>query len=263
MVKKESRSSILREVETQLGIKLVADSHLPDLYLLPRQQKQIFKQSQWYQRGLFIFQDKASLIPPLLLHPQADELIGDLCAAPGIKTSYLSQLSLNQARIIASDVHVLRSFSMKSLFAQLHVQNVLTLLVDSIHYPTRYSNLFDKILLDAPCTGSGTFGSNPELKWHQNSEFLHRNQILQEKLLNAAYTLLKPGGELVYSTCSLYPEEGEAQIAKISNIYETLPILDWISPSYKIDNELLQGTGRLFPALHHTQGFFFAYLRKL
>ncbi len=123
---------------------------------------------------------------------------------------------------------------------------------------------FDKILLDAPCTGSGTFTNNPELKWRQNKRFLQRNIFLQEQLLLSALDLLKIGGTLVYSTCSLYPEEGEYQIQKIkSDKVRPEEIPSWIPSSYNITGFSQKGTGRFLPAEHDTNGFFLAKLTKI
>jgi 16S rRNA (cytosine967-C5)-methyltransferase len=117
-------------------------------------------------------------------------------------------------------------------------------------------------LLDAPCTGSGTFSTNPELKWRQNEGFLHQNIVLQEKLLKSAITLLKHSGILVYSTCSLYPEEGEYQVLKILKHLKPMELPKWFSPSYKVDDQQIPGTGRLFPVNHNTKGFFIAKFKK-
>jgi 16S rRNA (cytosine967-C5)-methyltransferase len=86
--------------------------------------------------------------------------------------------------------------------------------------------------------------------------------VLQEKLLKSAIDLLKPSGILVYSTCSLYPEEGELQVVKILNKCEPMEIPKWFSPSYKIDHQYIPGTGRLFPATQQTKGFFIAKFKK-
>jgi 16S rRNA C967 or C1407 C5-methylase (RsmB/RsmF family) len=145
---------------------------------------------------------------------------------------------------------------MKKLLNHLNVLNTHLLNIDSIVIPLRFQNYFDRILLDAPCTGSGTFLTNPELKWRQNYNFLYQNTILQKKLLGSALRLLKPGGILVYSTCSLYPEEGEYIIRDFLNQLQPLSLPAWFSPSYKINGSDLPGVGRLFPSMHQTQGFF-------
>jgi 16S rRNA (cytosine967-C5)-methyltransferase len=151
---------------------------------------------------------------------------------------------------------------MRQISRNLNVLNSHLINSDSIKLPVRFTNFFDKVLIDAPCTGSGTFSTNPELKWRQNEGFLHQNIVLQEKLLKSALKLLKPSGILVYSTCSLYPEEGELQVLKILDNFEPMELPNWFSPSYKIKNQQISGTGRLFPAIHQTKGFFIGKFKK-
>ena len=151
---------------------------------------------------------------------------------------------------------------MKDLMNRQNISNSYIINTDSIKLPVRFKNIFDKVLLDAPCTGSGTFLTNPELKWRQNEKFLSQNVILQKKLLKSAVDLLKTDGILVYSTCSLYPEEGEFQILDIVDKVEPMELPKWLSPSYEIEGKILQGTGRLFPSVHQTQGFFIGKFKK-
>jgi len=197
-----------------------------------------------------------------MLDPKPGEKIVDLCAAPGIKTSLISWLTNNTASIIAGDFHTERTKIMKNLTLDLKITNIHLLNEDSINFPIRFENYFDRILLDAPCTGSGTFLSNPEIKWRQNEDFLYQNITLQRKLIESAIKLLKQNGVLVYSTCSLYPEEGEYQIMEYMDFLEPLHLPTWLSPSYKINNSILAGTGRLFPSVHQTQGFFIGKFKK-
>ena len=215
-----------------------------------------------YKEGKLVIQDKASFAVAHLLEPQAHELICDMCAAPGIKTSIIAQLSQNQSKIIANDFSKPRLSVTRQLLRKLNVLNTNLMNSDGIKLPIKFTNFFDKILLDAPCTGSGTFSTNPELKWRQNEGFLHQNLVLQEKLLKSAINLLKSSGILVYSTCSLYPEEGELQVLKILNHFKPMELPKWFSPSYKIDHQQIPGTGRLFPATHYTKGFFVAKFKK-
>ncbi|MFX1588305.1 MAG: hypothetical protein ACFFC1_09135 [Promethearchaeota archaeon] len=207
--------------------------------------------------------DKASAAVVYLLSPQANELIGDLCAAPGIKTSLILNITKDQAKVMAFDFNRSRMMETKNLLYSLYSSNFFLINADSINLPIRPQKYFDKILIDAPCTGSGTFLINPELKWRQNKKFLHQNLLIQEKLIKSGLTYLKDNGILVYSTCSLYPEEGELQVMKFREVLEPLDIPKWFSPSYEINNSELKGTGRLFPAIHKTQGFFVGKFKKI
>ena len=258
---KDSLHSILKDLERQ-GIDAKRDTHFSKVFYTELKNKKKILLNRLYREGKLVIQDKASFAVTHLLEPQANELICDLCAAPGIKTSIIAQLSQNRAKIIANDFSKQRLRVTRQLLKKLNVLNTNLMNSDGIKLPVRFTNFFDKILLDAPCTGSGTFLRNPELKWRQNEQFLHQNTVLQKKLLKSALNLLKPEGILVYSTCSLYPEEGELQIKNIIDTIEPLELPEWFSPSYRIGNQSFLGTGRLFPVIHGTQGFFIGKFKK-
>ncbi|MFX1531179.1 MAG: RsmB/NOP family class I SAM-dependent RNA methyltransferase [Promethearchaeota archaeon] len=238
------------------------DPHIEGLLSIPTSMKNNVLKNPIYQKGHLIFQDKASAAVIEVLSPQPGEFICDMCAAPGMKTSLIAQNMDNKGRIIAGEFLNQRSIIMKNLLSHLGVLNTHILNTDSIVFPLRFHNIFDRILLDAPCTGNGTFLTNPELKWRQNENFLHQNTLLQKKLLENALTLVRPNGIIVYSTCSLYPEEGEHIIMSFQDYLEPQNLPDWFSPSYNIKGSMLPGTGRLFPSIHHTQGFFIGKFKK-
>ena len=252
---------ILKDLEED-NIIVKQDIHFSGLYNTTLKDKKKIILSKSYKDGKLVIQNKASFTVAHLLEPQANELICDMCAAPGIKTSIIAQLSQNKAKIIANDFNKSRLRVTRQLLTKLNVLNTNLMNSDGIKLPVRFTTFFDKILLDAPCSGSGTFSTNPELKWRQNDGFLHQNLVLQEKLLLNAINLLKPSGILVYSTCSLYPEEGELQVLKVLKHFKPMPLPNWFSPSYKIDGQHIPGTGRLFPATHNTKGFFIAKFKK-
>ena len=259
--KDDAPDLILAELKEQ-GINVKQDTHFSNLYLTEVKNKKKLLISRFFKEKKLIIQDKASYAVAHLLDPHVNELIFDVCAAPGIKTSIIAQLSQNKSRIFANDFNTTRIDALSHFLSGLNVENTHLINSDGIAFPLRFNNFFDKILLDAPCTGSGTFSTNPELKWRQNEGFLHQNLTLQEKLLKSAIKLLKPSGILVYSTCSLYPEEGEHQVLKIFDQLKPMELPKWFSPSYKIDNQYIPGTGRLFPATHQTKGFFIAKFKK-
>ncbi len=237
------------------------DQHYPILYHIPMKFKGQIVQSKFYLEGKIIIQDKASIATIECLDPQPNELIGDFCAAPGMKTSMIAQWAQNRASIVAGDFHQPRLRSIESLQTTLNMHNLHPMHMDALNPPFQ-NRKFDKILLDAPCTGSGTFTSNPELKWRQNTRFLHQTTQLQKKMLHNTLEYLKPDGILVYSTCSLYPEEGELQINAICDKVKFLEMPVWISSGYDMKNDLFNITGRLHPHIHHTTGFFIAKMQK-
>ena len=258
----KNRFSQIKKELKKKNIRFNDDTQIPYMINIPMRMKSKVIQNYWYQKGYLIFQDKASAAVVQALSPQPGELICDMCAAPGSKTSLMAQSMKNKGTIIAGDFMSNRIKTMKKLLKNLNVLNTYMINTDSIKFPVRFKNYFDRILLDAPCTGNGTFSANPELKWRQNMRFLHQCTLLQEKLFESALKLLKHDGILVYSTCSLYPEEGENLISKFIDRLEPLDLPHWFSPSYTLNNSILPGTGRMFPSIHHTQGFFIGKFKK-
>ncbi|MHA2267262.1 MAG: RsmB/NOP family class I SAM-dependent RNA methyltransferase [Promethearchaeota archaeon] len=238
------------------------DSDISHIYHIPLTYKVNFVDSKLVKSGDLIVLDKASASVVDLLYPEPKDFILDMCAAPGVKTSLISHYTKSNSNIIANDFSSERTNTLKKLTGRIVNNKIHILNSDSISIPLRSLVKFDKILLDAPCTGSGALLSNPELKWRQNEKFLHQNMILQEKLLRSAIDLLKPSGILVYSTCSLYPEEGEYQVNKFLEELEPMNLPKWMGRSYQIEGSSVCGTARLYPAQHHTEGFFIAKFKK-
>lgn len=258
----QSLISSMEEDLDKMDIKIWKDKDIPLIFHTLYKNKSKILRSRYYKSAKIIFQDKATSAIVDLLSPLPEDEILDICAAPGIKSSLIAQLTENKARLICNDFTQTRLEFMGKFLNFLNVSNFFLLNSDATHLPIKIANKFDKILIDPPCTGSGTFLLNPELKWRQNQNFLDQNLLIQEKLIKTALTYLKRKGVLVYSTCSLYPEEGELQIMKFIESLEPLSIPNWFSPSYKINNHILKGTGRLFPAVHKTQGFFVGRFKK-
>jgi 16S rRNA (cytosine967-C5)-methyltransferase len=244
------------------GVNFQQDKEIPYLIHTQADNKRAIIKSKWYDNNTLVFQDKASAAIVEILEPCEGEYICDLCAAPGIKSSLILQLTKNRSKLICNDFNKFRLQFAKDFLYRLKLKNFTLINSDGTKFPLRLDIKFDKVLIDAPCSGSGTFLANPELKWRQNYAFLNQNIVVQKKLIECGLNFLKSGGILVYSTCSLYPEEGEHQISKIYNQIVPLDIPKYFSPGYKINNKSLEGIGRLFPSIHKTQGFFVSRLKK-
>ncbi len=159
--------------------------------------------------GWFYLQDPSTLLAPTQLGAQPGELIWDQCAAPGGKTAFLAQLMNNAGKIVASDVDPVRLRLVKDNCARLGVTCVET--VQNIDLPMPAAR-FDRILIDAPCSNTGVMRRRVDLRWRLSLEEIARLQKIQLGLLQQAAAKLKPGGVLVYSTCSLEPEENSATV---------------------------------------------------
>lgn len=175
---------------------------------------EILRDSTLVSGGAVFIQNAASWLPVLALDPQKDEKILDICAAPGGKTSHIAAITDNQAQITANDNSRGRLAKMQANFKRLGVENVETTLFDATQLARKLDGRqFDKILLDAPCSGEGMMRLGSEKDFATWSvAHIKRLQQLQKRILSQAWQLLKPGGTLVYSTCTMAPEENEAVV---------------------------------------------------
>ncbi len=165
-----------------------------------------------YKQGLITIQDESSQLVARLLHPHNEDYVLDMCASPGGKTTHLAALMNNQGVIEAYDLYEHKIKLIDQLCQRLHITNIHTHCYDSTKLLEIYhEETFDKILLDAPCSGLGVIKRKPEIKYH-DSHSLDELQEIQQKLLENAYPILKKGGNMVYSTCTLNKKENEKQI---------------------------------------------------
>ncbi len=224
-----------------------------------------------YLAGMFSIQALSSLIPPFSLHPSPNSIVADLTASPGIKTCFLAQHMQNQGTIIAIEKSKQRIPALKANIVRMGVRNTIILNFDAILF-SKSGFFVDNILLDAPCSGSGLkLTKNNRLKPKMLND-IPRQAKRQEALLQAAWCQLKPNGTLVYSTCSLEPEEGEVQINNFLEQYDNEAVLLPISfntgvPGNKTNwtcsfHPQLSKTKRIFPKQGY-DGFFIAILKKV
>ena len=222
-----------------------------------------------YFLGHYQVQGLTSMLPPRILGPQPGELILDLCAAPGGKTTYLAQLMGNRGLIVANDVRAERIGILR-----FHLDRLGIVAVAITRYPGEAfpgGMTFQRILVDPPCSGEGTYwlGSKPPVS--KDSNAAGRLRKLQRSILRRAFDLLRPGGTLVYSTCTYAPEENEAVVngvlaegqAELLPITLPLPhsqgLISWEEMDFS--SEMLK-TIRVYPHQVNSWGFFIAHLRK-
>jgi 16S rRNA (cytosine967-C5)-methyltransferase len=194
-----------------------------------------------FQQGLFYIQDPSTLLAVRTLDPKPGEAILDLCAAPGGKLTYVAQLMNNEGRLVAHEISHDRLKLVEENCARLGVKSVRFATPSTLHTPP--STLFDRILLDAPCSNTGVMRRRVDLRWRITPEEISRLRALQLELLNQAASLLTPGGTLVYSTCSLEPEENQQLIRdflsthanlKLDSERELLPFSEGVDGAYAV-----------------------------
>lgn len=228
-----------------------------------------------HQLGYYYIQELASMIPPFALEPTKQDIVLDLCAAPGSKTTEIAALMENQGTIIANDIRLDRITALNSNLERCGVTNTIVTKMNGITLCKKLAKagfFFDKILVDAPCSGEGTIRSSPETLKIWNLNMVKGLANLQKKLVAAALDCLKPQGILVYSTCTHAPEENEMVIDfalknfKVKLEQVSLPlktrqgITEW--QNTKLNPELKKCV-RIWPQDNDTEGFFIAKLRKM
>ena len=170
-----------------------------------------------YKDGMWVVQDRSSQWVAPLLNPMEGEKILDACSAPGSKTTHLAELTNDHAEILAVDRSEKRLKILQSNLERLNIKSVKTFKADAtslIYIKPNLISYFDKILIDAPCSGIGTFARNPDSRWSLSKNKINQLIILQEKLLESIFPLLKRNGTLVYSTCTICPEENNLLIER-------------------------------------------------
>ncbi|MHA2095660.1 MAG: RsmB/NOP family class I SAM-dependent RNA methyltransferase, partial [Candidatus Hodarchaeales archaeon] len=224
-----------------------------------------------YLSGLFTIQSLTSLIPPRSLNPSPDSIVADLAASPGIKTCLLAQGMKNTGTIYAIEKSKKRIPALKSNLARMGIHNTVIMNGDARSF-SELDIEVDHILLDAPCTGTGLkLGKNKRLEPRLLND-VNRHSLLQREMLDEAWKQLKINGTIVYSTCSLEPEEGEAQIndflARHKEQVNVLPVsFNTGVPGNKTlwtktFNSQISNTRRIFPS-QGMDGFFITLMEKV
>ena len=252
----------VKKVLTDLNIKFSEVSWSEDALIIEGTTKQEILELEIYINGEIYLQSLSSMIPALILNPQANENILDMAAAPGGKTTQMSAISNNLALITACEKNKIRAERLKYNIQKQGANRVNVLVEDSRKLDNNFS--FDKILLDAPCSGSGTINIFDEkLNKYFTKELVDRSIKTQKELLQKAIKVLKKGGEMVYSTCSILKQENEENIEKFlkNNQLEIVPIDIELLKDIPLLPSKIEGVITVCPNELY-EGFFVAKLRK-
>lgn len=167
-----------------------------------------------FKKGDFTIQDEAAGLIPLILNPKEGEKILDACSSPGGKTTYMAEIMNNKGNIEAWDIHEHRVKLVQETSKRLGINIINAKVNDATIYKEEYKEYFDKILLDVPCLGMGVLKRKPDIKWQRKKQDIEEITKIQMKILETCSNYLKSGGELVYSTCSIFDEENRQIIEK-------------------------------------------------
>lgn len=236
-----------------------------DYFFGVKMMSKIYEDEQ-FKTGMFTVQDVSAGLVTHLVDPKEGEVIMDLCAAPGGKATHMAEYSNDLAKIIAIDKYSLRVESLKKNIERLGLKNILAFQED-LNNPktelikTKMVGKADKVLVDAPCSGFGVITKKPDIKWKRDSKDIIKLTKIQFELLELADKFVKPGGFLVYSTCTTEIEENQEMVERFLNKY----------PYYTIDNatkylplEVVNSAGMMetFPHRHNVDGAFAVRLQK-
>ena len=173
-----------------------------------------------FKDGYFTIQQESSMKAVEILNPKKGTKILDLCAAPGTKTSYLGEWTENESEIIANDISESKNDLIYENIERLGLRNISLTNYDASTFVEEFSNEFDYVMVDAPCSGLGVVGRKPEIRYNRDKETIVRLAKLQKEILNQAIKYLKPGGFLVYSTCTIGPLENRDNFKYLLDIKE-------------------------------------------
>jgi 16S rRNA (cytosine967-C5)-methyltransferase len=224
----------------------------------------------WYRNGLLTVQDESSMLVAAVADPKPGMSVLDCCAAPGGKSTHLAEIMQNRGRVIANDVHPHKRALIDKQKERLGLDIVQTMTSDALELTDLLPpDSMDVVLLDAPCSGFGVIRRKPEIKWNKTPADIAGLSELQHQLLRAASALVKPGGVLVYSTCTITPEEnGESIRAFLADHPHFSLDPEWpdevLEPlrERNIIPEPFPGMVQLLPHHFGSDGFFIARLRR-
>ena len=245
------------------GIAAASTPYSPDGVRL--KDKIALSQRVLFQKGVVEVQDEGSQLLALLVAPRRGEMVADFCAGAGGKTLALGALMANSGRLYAFDVSQRRLANLKPRLARSGLSNIHPQLISNERDPKlkRLAHKFDRVLVDAPCSGLGTLRRNPDLKWRQTPMDIAELTAKQARILEAAAKLVKPGGRLVYATCSLLREENEGVVEEFLAQHPEFKAVN--AAETFAQHKIALDTGptlQLLPHLHGTDGFFAAVMER-
>lgn len=215
-------------------------------------------QMELFRNGFFTIQDESAILPCLMLTPQPGERVIDLCAAPGGKTTAMAEMMKNEGEIIAVDKYENKLSFVKAACDRLGLRNVKPQAVDAAALDSEQA---DKVLLDAPCSGLGVLTKKPDIKWKRDISDVIKLGKMQSELIENAARLVKPGGVLVYSTCTTEPEENADVVRQFLASHSEF----WLeNAGHYVSHALVNAEGfvETFPHQHGMDGSFAARLVK-
>lgn len=256
-----SAGELTRELEAE-GVEAAPGKYLGEALIL--RNPSAVARLETFKRGLFQVQDESSMLAARVLDPKPGESVLDACSAPGGKTTHIAQLMQNKGTILARDIFEHKIKLVEDAAARLGIGVIRTEVYDSSLPDGANAGKFDRVLLDAPCTGLGIMRRKPEIRWAREIEDEKDITALQLKLIKAVSPSLKPGGIMVYSTCTILPGENRELVLEFLkedgdfSLDDITPYLPEKLKGYVEEEGMLQ----LYPNRDGIDGFFIARLKR-
>ncbi len=258
----------------ELPVRTHADAGIPEALVL--EEPFDVHGSPLWKAGAFLAQSRAAMLVSRTLDPQVGERVLDLCAAPGGKSTHLAALLNGSGEVVAVERNARRAGALSRTAQRLHAHNVRVEVGDAATRRGEDAGMFDRVLVDPPCSGLGTLGARPDLRWRVTPQAIEEMSATQALILAAGARALRPGGVLVYSTCTISPTENERVIAAFLDSHPDFGPDDRACEHPRLGRPVAElamaGAGASArPAPHglltlphrdHTAGFFIARLRR-
>ena len=250
----------------ELNVRFERIIFLPDSLIIMNQNEKFFEKLPMYVKGEIYFQGISSQLPPLFLDPRPGDKVLDMCAAPGSKTTQMAIQMRNEGQIVANEKDQIRYERLKYNLAKQGIKIAEAVQGDGGELGEKYAGYFDKVLLDAPCSAEGRINMDEQRTYKFWSEkVVGQNAKLQRRLFRSAVKVLKPGGMLVYSTCTLAPQENEILVKNQLEEFKGVIVSEKIDLDFKFKLPVFEGLTGAIKAMPSkiSEGFFVAKFRKL
>jgi 16S rRNA (cytosine967-C5)-methyltransferase len=246
-----------------MGLKAELSPYLADAVRVSGIRRNITKLSI-FEKGWVQAQDEASQLISLLLDPHCGERILDICAGFGGKCTHVGSLMRNEGEIVAVDQSSWKLEELRQNARRQHLDIIRTMAADALELRPERLGSFDRVLLDAPCSGFGTLRRKPDIKWRRHLKDPYRFSLLQRQLLDHSSCFVKPGGILVYATCTIFSEENERVAEEFSERHEGWMLESAAGFLPESCRQMVEGSLlKSWPHHHGTDGFFAARWRKV
>jgi 16S rRNA (cytosine967-C5)-methyltransferase len=216
-----------------------------------------------FEAGALTPQSRASMLVARVLDPQPGETVLDLCAAPGAKSTHIAALMRGRGRLVAVERNAGRCDSLQSNCRRMGAHWVDVRCEDAGHFVGEYEGGYDRVLLDPPCSDLGTLQARPDARWRKQPDQVKELTRVQEELLESAAAHVRPGGTLVYSTCTISPSENEEQVHNFLARHPEFEADDLAADMPEFRHPRIPRFLQLLPHVHGTDGFFIARLRRV